>query len=69
MMKLSWIFVHQGWIIYVASILVIGKSSYIYSILFHPTVNEYELSLLYWLFMSLNGIYTILRNGSIRLSN
>lgn len=59
LMKLSWIFIHQGWIIYVASILAIGKSSYIYSILFHPTMNEYELSLLYWLFMSLNGIYTI----------
>lgn len=59
LMKLSWIFIHQGWIIYVAIILAIGKRAYIYSVLFHPAIDEYEFSLLYWLFMTANGIYTI----------
>lgn len=59
LLKFSWIFIHQGWIIYVAIILAIGKRAYIYSVLFHPVIDEYEFSLLYWLFMTANGIYTI----------
>ena len=53
---LLWEFIHKGWIIYLAIILVSGQKDWLYQTLTNSSDNNF---LLYWLYMAINSIYLI----------